>query len=279
MTRTIAILAALAAFAVAAAVPGSPFAGAQDSAPTERQVPQASEQIRLSFAPVVREVTPAVVNVYSERVIQQRYSNSQDEFFRRFFGGGRLGGMPRERISRSLGSGVIVRSDGIVVTNYHVVAGATELRVILNDRREYDAELVLADERTDLAVLRIDTGGEALPVLPFDTGEGPDGLGGPEIGDLVIAIGNPFGVGQTVTQGIVSALGRSDVGVSDYAFFIQTDAAINPGNSGGALVDLDGELIGINTAIFSRSGGSNGIGFAIPAALVERVVEIGRAHV
>jgi len=264
MTRTIALLAALAAFATAATVSRAPLAAAQTE---EREVPASFEQVRLSFAPVVREVTPAVVNVYSERVIQQRYSNAQDEFFRRFFGDSRFGGMPRERISRSLGSGVIVRSDGIIVTNHHVVAGATELRVILNDRREYNAELVLADERTDLAVLRIDTGGEALPVLAFDSGENT------EVGDLVIAIGNPFGVGQSVTQGIVSALGRSDVGMSDYAFFIQTDAAINPGNSGGALVDLDGELIGINSAIFSRSGGSNGIGFAIPAALVERVVD------
>lgn len=257
MTRTIAVLVALAAFTAAAAAPADP----------DGVVPTTSEQIRLSFAPVVRDAKPAVVNVYSERVIQQRYSTVQDEFFRRFFGDSPFGGMPQERVSRSLGSGVIVRADGVIVTNNHVVAGATELRVVLSDRREFDAQLILADERTDLAVLRIDAGDEELPTLRFDQGDAT------EVGDLVIAIGNPFGVGQTVTQGIVSALGRSDVGVSDYAFFIQTDAAINPGNSGGALVDLDGDLIGINTAIFSRSGGSNGIGFAIPAALVERVVD------
>ena len=232
-----------------------------------REPPASTEQIRLSFAPVVREAAPAVVNVYSERVVVTRSSPFQDDFFSRFFGDSPLGGYPQERVSRSLGSGVIVRDDGVVVTNNHVVEGATELRVVLSDRREFDAELLLADARTDIAVLRIDADGEALPTLRFDEGDAT------EVGDLVLAIGNPFGVGQTVTQGIVSALGRSDVGVSDYAFFIQTDAAINPGNSGGALVDIDGDLIGINTAIFSRSGGSNGIGFAIPAELVERVVD------
>jgi Do/DeqQ family serine protease len=231
-----------------------------------RETPRSTEQIRLSFAPVVREVAPAVVNVYSERVLTARSRTFEDEFFQRFFGDV-YGGVPRERVSRSLGSGVIVRPDGVVVTNNHVVAGATELHVVLADRREFNATLILADERTDLAVLKIDTRGESLPTLAFDED------GDAEVGDLVLAIGNPFGVGQTVTQGIVSALGRSDVGVSDYAFFIQTDAAINPGNSGGALVDLDGDLIGINTAIFSRSGGSEGVGFAIPAELVARVVD------
>jgi Do/DeqQ family serine protease len=232
----------------------------------ERQTPRSAEQVRLSFAPVVREVAPAVVNVYSERVMTARPRTFEDEFFQRFFGD-LYTGIPRERVSRSLGSGVIVRPDGVIVTNNHVVAGATELHIVLSDRREFDAALILADERTDLAVLKIDARGEQLPTLAFDED------GDAEVGDLVLAIGNPFGVGQTVTQGIVSALGRSDVGVSDYAYFIQTDAAINPGNSGGALVDLDGDLIGINTAIFSRSGGSEGVGFAIPAALVARVVD------
>jgi Do/DeqQ family serine protease len=234
----------------------------------ERQTPESAEQVRLSFAPVVKEAAPAVVNVYAQRIIRTsgRPSLFDDPIFREFFGGSPFG-MPQERVQNSLGSGVVVRDDGIIVTNNHVVGGADEFRVVLSDRREYDAELVLADERTDLAVLRIDTEGEKLPTLDF--AESAD----LEVGDLVLAIGNPFGVGQTVTNGIVSALGRSDVGVSDYSFFIQTDAAINPGNSGGALVDLDGKLAGINTAIFSRSGGSNGIGFAIPAELVARVVE------
>jgi Do/DeqQ family serine protease len=238
---------------------------AAPAAAQDRETPRSAEQIRLSFAPVVREVAPAVVNVYSERVVVARQS-FEDEFFSQFFGRP-FGGVPRERVSQSLGSGVIVGSDGVVVTNNHVIAGATELKVVLADRREFPAEIVLADERTDLAVLRIDAAGEALPTLPVDDD------GDVQVGDLVLAIGNPFGVGQTVTQGIVSALGRSDVGVGDYAFFIQTDAAINPGNSGGALVDLDGELIGINTAIFSRSGGSEGVGFAIPAEMVARVVD------
>ena len=157
--------------------------------------------------------------------------------------------------------------DGVIVTNYHVIEGADDIRVVLSDRREYEAELVLGDERTDLAVLRIDTGGARLPTLPFADTRGV------EVGDLVLAIGNPFGVGQTVTSGIISATARTDVGISDYAFFLQTDAAVNPGNSGGALVNTRGELVGVNSAIYSRSGGSNGIGFAIPAEMVRRVVD------
>ena len=240
------------------------FANAQD-----RAVPRAQSEVQLSFAPVVREAAPAVVNVYSRRVVQTRSPFSGDPFFERFFGGGG-GGMPRSREVNSLGSGVILDGSGLIVTNNHVVAEAQELRVILNDGREFDAELALADERTDLAVLRIDAGGR-LPTLDYDLS------GRAEVGDLVLAIGNPFGVGQTVTSGIVSALARTDVGITDYAFFIQTDAAINPGNSGGALVNMDGELLGINTAIFSRSGGSQGIGFAIPAEMVRQVVEAARA--
>ncbi len=243
------------------ALTGSPEGAAQD-----RRPPESAEQLKLSFAPVVSRSAPAVVNVYSRRVVQTRsYSPFADDPFFRFFDDRAFGG--RERIQQSLGSGVILREDGVVVTNNHVVEGALDLRVVLNDRREFDAELIVADDRTDLAVLRIDTGGEDLPALELaDTGS-------LAVGDLVLAIGNPFGVGQTVTNGIVSALGRTAAGVSDYSFFIQTDAAINPGNSGGALVDLDGRLVGVNTAIFSRSGGSNGIGFAIPAELVGRVVE------
>ena len=234
---------------------------------TTREAPETMDQVRLSYAPVVSDTAPAVVNVYARRMIRERSLMFDDPFFRRFFGTDSLNSAPRERVYQSLGSGVIVGADGVVVTNHHVVEGAQELRVALADRREFDAELILADERTDLAVLRIDPGDEILPALRFANSASL------LVGDIVLAIGNPFGVGQTVTSGIISALGRSDVGVTDYSFFIQTDAAVNPGNSGGALVDMDGDLIGINTAIFSRSGGSNGIGFAIPAELVERVVE------
>ena len=188
-----------------------------------------------------------------------------DDFFRRFFGEDGPA-MPRERMQRSLGSGVIVDAAGLVVTNHHVIENMTEVKVALTDRREFEAEIVLRDPRTDLAVLRL-KGASALPAIEFGDSEAL------EVGDLVLAIGNPFGVGQTVTQGIVSALARTQVGVTDYQFFIQTDAAINPGNSGGALVDIGGRVIGINTAIFSRSGGSHGIGFAIPASMVRAVVE------
>ena len=169
-------------------------------------------------------------------------------------------------MQRSLGSGVIVDPSGLVVTNIHVIEGADEVKVSLADKREFEAEIVLKDTRTDLAVLRIKDAHERFPALDFANS---DAL---EVGDVVLAIGNPFGVGQTVTHGIVSALARTQVGITDYQFFIQTDAAINPGNSGGALVDLTGRLVGINTAIFSRSGGSQGIGFAIPANMVRVVV-------
>jgi serine protease Do len=229
-----------------------------------REVPEDHSDVQLSYAPVVREVSPAVVNVYSTRVVQQfRSPFAADPFFDRFFGGGGM----REQEQHALGSGVIVSADGIIVTNNHVIQGSEEVTVALADRREFRAEVILADERTDLAVLRIDPGDEELPTVAF---RNSDSL---QVGDLVLAIGNPFGVGQTVTSGIVSALARTQIGVSDYQFFIQTDAAVNPGNSGGALVTLDGGLVGINTAIFSRTGGSIGIGFAIPSNMVRRVVE------
>ena len=224
-----------------------------------RHVPGDVGSIKTSFAPVVKRAAPAVVNVFSRRMVRQRIDPFWD-----FFGGG---GMPGSRVEQSLGSGVLVRSDGIVVTNNHVIAEMQEIMVVLADRREFPAKVLLADPRSDLAVLQIDTKGERLPVLAIDDKEPV------LVGDLVLAIGNPFGVGQTVTNGIVSALARTDVGITDYSFFIQTDAAINPGNSGGALVDMDGDLIGLNTAIFSRSGSSSGIGFAIPAAMVKQVVE------
>ncbi len=235
------------------------------SAAQQRVVPRSPQQIQLSFAPVVSQVAPAVVNVYASRVVRQQIGPfAGNPFFERFFGGA---GPTRDRVEQSLGSGVIVGGEGIVVTNYHVIEGAEDIQVALSDRREFQASVVLADARTDLAVLRIDPEGDILPALEFGDS---DALA---VGDLVLAIGDPFGVGQTVTSGIVSALARTQVGVSDYQFFIQTDAAINPGNSGGALVTIDGQLIGINSSIVSSSGGSVGIGFAIPSNMVRLVVE------
>jgi Do/DeqQ family serine protease len=238
----------------------SAAAHAKDAlAQIERVVPDNQAQLQFSYAPVVKETAPAVVNVFTSRKVIQR---SRNDFFDFMFGSRRA---PRERVENSLGSGVIVRNNGIIVTNAHVVRGADELRIVLNDRREFAAEVIAEDKEIDVAVLKIDTKGEVLPSLSISQRDDLD------IGDIVLAIGNPFGVGQTVTSGIVSALGRTNV--SDSSSFIQTDAAVNPGNSGGALVNLQGELIGVNTAIFSRSGGSNGIGFAIPAKLVARAVE------
>ena len=232
--------------------------------------PQDQAEITLSFAPIVRRTGPAVVNIYARKVVEQRQGwMFDDPFFRRFFGdelpfGG--GGGAQNRVENSLGSGVILRSDGIIVTNNHVIKDADDITVVLSDRREFDATLLLKDQRTDIAVLRIDAKGEELPTVAFADS---DDL---EVGDLVLALGNPFGVGRTVTSGIVSALARTTVGITDYRFFIQTDAAINPGNSGGALVDMRGQLVGINTAIYSRSGGSLGIGFAVPSNMVRTVV-------
>jgi Do/DeqQ family serine protease len=228
------------------------------------RVPSSAGEIRLTYAPVVKRVTPAVVNVYAARVIENRNPLLDDPIFRRFFGG-RLG-IPQEQVQRSLGSGVIVEATGLVVTNNHVIEGADQVKVSLADKREFEAEIVLKDARSDLAVLRLKDVRERFPAIQLGDS---DAL---EVGDVVLAIGNPFGVGQTVTHGIVSAVARTQVGITDYQFFIQTDAAINPGNSGGALVDLGGRLVGINTAIFSRSGGSQGIGFAIPANMVRAVV-------
>jgi ribosomal protein L17 len=227
-----------------------------------------SLELKASFAPVVKTAAPAVVNVYAKRTVLQRQTSPffDDPFFRRFFGNpGQDLGRPRERVESSLGSGVIISADGVIVTNHHVIKGADEVRVALSDRREFDAEIIVLDEKTDLAILKAKGLKGTLPYLEFADSDTV------EVGDIVLAVGNPFGVGQTVTQGIVSALARTRVGVTDYQFFIQTDAAINPGNSGGALVDVDGRLVGINTAIFSRSGGSNGIGFAIPSNMVHFV--------
>jgi Do/DeqQ family serine protease len=226
----------------------------------ELRVPSSAGEIRLSFAPVVKRVAPSVVNVYAARVVENHVPMFDDPIFRRFFGGG------REQVQRSLGSGVIVDPSGLVVTNFHVIENADQVKVSLADKREFEADIVLKDQHADLAVLRLKDARE--PFAAIDLGDS-DAL---QVGDIVMALGNPFGVGQTVTHGIVSAVARTQVGVTDYQFFIQTDAAINPGNSGGALVDLGGRLVGINTAIFSRSGGSVGIGFAIPVNMVKGVI-------
>ena len=227
-----------------------------------QDVPASRSEIALSFAPVVKQAAPAVVNVQVADTGEARSIYQGDPFLERFFGRRQR---QRQRQTSAVGSGVIVDPSGLVVTNAHVVLNAREMTVSFNDRREYSATLILKDERTDLAILKIDAPGP-FPSVEFAP---TDGL---EVGDLVLAIGNPFGVGQTVTQGIVSAVARTQVGITDYRFFIQTDAAINPGNSGGALIDMAGRLIGINTAIYSRSGGSNGIGFAIPSDMVNLVV-------
>jgi Do/DeqQ family serine protease len=238
------------------------FSAAPLAAQTDARPPVSSTEITLSFAPVVKSTAPAVVNIYASRVVEERLSPfAGDPFFDQFFNGF---GQSQPRVQNSLGSGVIVSSDGIVVSNYHVVGQATEIRVVLNDRREYAADLILGDEESDLAILRLKDA-DGLPALALRNSDEV------QVGDLVLAIGNPFGVGQTVSSGIVSGLARSSVELGR-GYFIQTDAAINPGNSGGALVDMQGRLVGINTAILTRSGGSNGIGFAIPANLVQTVV-------
>jgi serine protease Do len=231
-------------------------------------VPQSKTQIELTFSPLVKRAAPAVVNVYTRTVVKERRSSPffNDPFFQQFFGD-QFGGRPRERVQNSLGSGVIVRPNGLIVTNNHVIENADEIRVVLSDGREFPAKVISADEKFDLALLQIDTKGEQLPILQL---RDSDDL---NVGDLVLAIGDPFGVGQTVTMGIVSAVARTNVGANDYGYFIQTDAAINPGNSGGALISTDGKLVGINTAIYSRSGGSIGIGFAIPSNMVARIIE------
>ena len=234
-----------------------------------KQVPLSTQHLSLSFAPLVKKVAPAVVNIFTRKTVVRRKVSPlfNDPFFKRFFGPqfSPLEG-PKKKIQNSLGSGVIVNSNGTIVTNHHVIAGADEITVVLSDRREFDAKIIGSDKRTDLAILKIETNNQQLPFIEF---KNSDIL---EVGDIVLAIGNPFGVGQTVTSGIVSALARTQVGISDLSFFIQTDAAINPGNSGGALVSIDGGLVGINSAIYSKGGGSVGIGFAIPANMVQVVL-------
>ncbi len=216
-----------------------------------------------SYTEAVERAAPAVVNVYTrKRVVRHEHPFMDDPFFRRFFGDDF--GMPRERMESSLGSGVVVSDDGYILTNHHVIQGADAIEVALYDGRTAEARVVGSDPETDLAVLHVDL--DDLPHIRF--GDSEDA----RVGDVVLAIGNPFGVGRTVTQGIISATGRSQMRLSAFENFIQTDAAINPGNSGGALVDSEGRLIGINTAIYSRTGGHQGIGFAIPAHAAETIL-------
>ncbi len=223
---------------------------------------------RTSFAPMIKRVSPSVVNIYTTKTVKQSPMMSplfDDPFFRQFFGAP-YENIPRERREQALGSGVIISEDGYLLTNNHVVENADEIKVALaDDKTVYDAKIIGTDPQTDIAVIKVEA-----KKLPAITIADSDQL---EVGDTVLAIGNPFGVGQTVTMGIVSAKGRAGMGIVDYEDFIQTDAPINPGNSGGALVDVEGRLIGINTAIFSRSGGNNGIGFAVPINLARFVME------
>lgn len=230
-------------------------------------VPRDRTQLAMSFAPLVKQTAPAVVNIYTSKIVQQRVLAPfmDDPLFQQFLGIPH--GLTRERMENSLGSGVIVRRDGLVVTSAHVIQGADEIRIVLADRREFSARIMTTDKKTDLAVLKIEGFTGTLPALELADSDAV------EVGDLVLAIGNPFGVGQTVTSGIVSAMARTGVGINDLNYFIQTDAAINPGNSGGALVGMDGRLLGINAAIYSRSGGNIGIGFAVPSAMVRAVLE------
>lgn len=234
----------------------------------ETAIPHGADEIALSFAPVVRQTAPAVVNIYASQMVRDRINPfAGDPFFDQFFQD--MTGPPR--MQNALGSGVIVSEDGLVVSNDHVITGATDIRVVLADRREYSARVLLVDPQSDLAVLKV-AADEPLPSLDFADS---DSL---QVGDLVLAIGNPFGVGQTVSSGIVSGLARSALQVGDgTGYFVQTDAPINPGNSGGALVDMAGRLVGINTAILTKDGGSNGIGFAVPSNLVAAVVAQAKA--
>ncbi len=241
--------------------PGRHVVG-QPALPHEYAMPAGNAAVSgpISYAPAVARAAPAVVNIYTTQTVREQSSPLLEHPWFRFHGEQ----LPRERTASSLGSGVIVSADGYILTNDHVVASADSIVVALNDGREVPAKVIGTDPDTDLAVLRIAL--DKLPVLPFKTSPSA-------VGDVVLAIGNPFGVGQTVTQGIISAIGRSGLGINTYEDFVQTDAAINPGNSGGALIDVSGNLIGINSAIYSRSGGSMGIGFAIPAPSARQVMQ------
>jgi serine protease Do len=268
-----AILGALVGSA-ATALTGRSIVGAASRVPIlvaeEQGATAGAVSFSAGFWPVAERAAPAVVNISSSKVVRSPESGPAapfflDPFFRDFFGD-RFPSMPRERRERSLGSGVIVSPEGYILTNNHVVEGATEIRAALTDRREFPAKLVGADPKTDIAVIKVDQ--KDLPAITIgDSGK-------VNVGNFVVAIGNPFGIGQTVTLGIVSATGRGRLGIEDYEDFIQTDAAINPGNSGGALTNVRGELVGINTAILAPGGGGNqGIGFAVPVNMARHVME------
>ncbi|MCG6858548.1 MAG: DegQ family serine endoprotease [Salaquimonas sp.] len=231
---------------------------------TTAQVPTSREQIQLSYAPIVKRVAGSVVNVYAAREVVQRSPFAGDPFFERFFGPNGFG-LPQRRKQQSLGSGVVVSRDGVILTNNHVVDKMDEVKVALSDGREFECKILLRDKKSDLAVLKING---KVNLQPIEIGDSDQ----VQVGDLVLAIGNPFGVGQTVTSGIVSAVSRSLRGINDYGYFIQTDAAINPGNSGGALVDMNGRLIGINSAIYSRTGSYIGLGYAIPSNMTQVIL-------
>ena len=244
--------------AAARPVFASPVAADSPGSSAENTLPMRT------YADAAKRALPAVVHVYtSQQIRTSRHPFLNDPMFRHFFGDR----FPQEAQRRSgLGSGVVVSPDGLILTNYHVIEGADEIEIVGGDEHKYKARVIGTDPESDLAVLRIQSD-HALPVINFGNSEKL------RVGDVVLAIGNPFGVGQTVTSGIVSALGRSHLGINTFENFIQTDAAINPGNSGGALVDANGNLIGINTAIYSQNGGSMGIGFAIPVSLAKDVME------
>ncbi|HET6370864.1 MAG TPA: DegQ family serine endoprotease [Nitrospiria bacterium] len=249
-----------------------PFGQATNSSregkPLAVAAPPVSDQV---FVEISKRVTPAVVNISTTRVVKDGGEGFplapffDDPFFKKFFGEEPSRRPPRERKEQSLGSGVIVDQKGYIITNNHVVSKADEIKVLLSDNREFKGKIVGSDPKSDIAVVKID--GKDLPAVQWGDS------GGLQVGEYVLAIGNPFGLNQTVTMGIVSAVGRANVGIADYEDFIQTDAAINPGNSGGALVNIRGELIGINTAIFTRSGGYMGVGFAVPSNMARSVME------
>jgi Do/DeqQ family serine protease len=263
--RIRAVLALAAVFSAGPFLPAPAETVPETGADSAREiVPESMAEMQLSFAPLVRKATPAVVNIYATTFTDEGESPyAGDPMLSKLFNELRN---PEPQVENSLGSGVILSADGLVVSNYHVVGQADQIRVVLSDRREFDAEIVLTDEESDLAVVRL-RGASDLPVLEFADSDRA------EVGALVLAIGNPFGVGQTVSSGIISGLGRSTLSEgSERGYFLQTDAPINPGNSGGALIDMEGRLLGINTAILTRDGGSNGVGFAIPARLVAAVM-------